>query len=81
MKTISTLLILLLSYLNLSAQKCIKGDCSNGVGTMLYQDSSKYQGNWRNNKKNGQGIYYFKNGHTYVGTWVDDKKTGQGTYT
>jgi hypothetical protein len=46
-----------------------------------YNDGSRYEGEWMNEKQHGQGTYYFADGNKYTGGWVDDKKTGQGIHT
>jgi len=61
--------------------QCISGNCSNGKGTYLFKDGSKYIGTFRNFIPHGVGICYFKNGNVYNGNWSLGKKSGQGTYT
>ena len=43
-------------------------------------DGSKYDGDWKNDKKNGKGLYYWTNGDHYSGDWLDDHRTGNGVY-
>lgn len=57
---------------------CISGDCNNSKGTYLWEDGSKYTGEWTNGKRNGYGIFIYKNGSRYEGNWVNDKKNGTG---
>ena len=64
---------------------CISGDCTNGYGTYIFSNGSKYVGEWRNDKQYGQGTYTWGKGEwegdKYIGEFKDGKKYGQGTYT
>jgi hypothetical protein len=46
----------------------------------MWQEASRYIGDWRDNCKEGFGIQFYKNGDKYEGMWAMDKKHGQGTY-
>jgi len=41
--------------------------------------SSKYIGDWRENKKHGFGIQTYANGDKYEGDWEDNMRSGHGT--
>ena len=58
---------------------CIAGNCTDGTGTFIYQDGSKYQGNFQNSRKNGTGQFWFANGERYEGNWKDNYIHGNGT--
>lgn len=75
---ICTLLFFTLSFSFLTAQKCIKGDCYNGEGTMQYESGAKYVGEFKNGKIQGQGILYFSNGNKYIGHWENQYRQGKG---
>ena len=60
-----------------NSQKCIQGDCIDGLGTYQYGNGEKYEGYFRNGKKNGYGIYYFNNGDISWG----GNKNGKNHYT
>ncbi|EAR97722.2 MORN domain protein (macronuclear) [Tetrahymena thermophila SB210] len=47
-------------------------------GFQIYEDGSKYIGQWFNNKQNGIGVAIYKNGDRYEGEFVDGKQCGQG---
>lgn len=50
-----------------------------GFGTKVNPDGSRYQGEWRFDKKNGKGLYiYGNNDGTYEGEWRDNKRHGKG---
>lgn len=42
---------------------------------------TKYEGQWRRDKKHGQGSATFSDGSIYKGQFVRDVMEGQGTYT
>ena len=48
---------------------------------MNYDDGSKYEGDWREDKKEGNGIYQFIKRSKYKGQWKNDKRDGNGTFT
>ena len=77
------LIIILISLytltVNLKAQ-CISGDCNNGTGIYLYEDKSRYEGLWRNEKPNGKGKIYFSSGSIFEGTFQDGIRNGFGKY-
>jgi hypothetical protein len=39
---------------------------------------TRYEGEWRFNRKNGYGVYIYPDGSQYVGMFNDDKLHGQG---
>ena len=53
----------------------------NCFGTWQWDDGSKYEGEWKKDKKHGQGTFTFANNDKYVGKYKDDLSHGQGTYT
>jgi hypothetical protein len=80
MKKLTGVLLLFFTFtINLNAQ-CISGDCKNGRGVYLYEDKSRYEGMWRNEKPNGKGKIYFSSGSVFDGTFQDGVKSGFGKY-
>jgi len=50
-----------------------------GKGTYIYEDGSKYAGNWANDERNGFGSYFMKtNGMFWDGVWKNGKQNGNG---
>ncbi|KRX06271.1 Protein kinase-like domain [Pseudocohnilembus persalinus] len=49
-------------------------------GTFIYENGSKYEGNFENDLKNGYGKQTYLNG-TYEGNWVKNQKNGHGKFT
>ena len=47
----------------------------------IWENGSRYVGEWKDGKKHGQGTYTFPDGKKYVGGWKDSKYHGQGTLT
>ena len=60
---------------------CTVGDCENGVGTYVWADGNKYEGDWVDGEMHGTGIFTWVSGNKYVGDFVDDTGTGEGTFT
>lgn len=42
----------------------------------MWPDSSRYEGNWRNDKANGKGKLIHADGDVYDGEWKNDKAEG-----
>ena len=74
------LVILSISLANLLTAQCISGDCNNGYGTYLYQDGTKYIGNFKDSKAHGQGACYYVSGDKdrYIGEWANHNYNGKG---
>ena len=65
---------------------CIEGDCVNGVGTMIWENGSKYVGEFKNSSMHGKGTFYFGegtggSGGVYVGDFKRGFIEGNGTWT
>ena len=58
---------------------CIKDDCINGIGTYVYADGSKYEGQFQEGKRQGWGSFYYPNGDKYVGDFHLNFEEGYGT--
>lgn len=52
---------------------CEFGNCENGKGILIFDDKSKYVGDFTNGIPNGYGIWYLSNGNKQQGFWVDGK--------
>jgi len=48
------------------------------IGSYVWPNNDKYEGEWKNGKRDGYGIFVSEDG-TYDGMWVADKQTGNGT--
>jgi len=53
----------------------------NCMAAYTYDNSEKYVGEWKDDKRNGQGTNTMPSGQKYVGEWKDDKPHGQGVET
>lgn len=60
---------------------CIKGDCQNGKGTMLWDDGTVYAGEWKAGKMHGNGVMRYSNGTKYTGQWSSGMMHGKGEVT
>jgi len=43
-----------------------------GHGAFYYADSSRYVGDWKEDKKDGQGTFYYEDGSIFVGRFEND---------
>ncbi|GLR18580.1 caspase family protein [Portibacter lacus] len=66
-----------LCAISLSAQ-CIKGNCSNGKGTYIFNSGSKFTGNFKNGRIHEYGTLYFSDGRIYKGQWSSQRRHGKG---
>jgi hypothetical protein len=59
----------------------IKGkDVRDGRGIQIWQDGSRYEGYWRNNRACGRGRLIHSDKDIYEGEWLNDKAHGYGKY-
>ena len=65
---------------NAFAQKCVSGDCKENYSVVEYQDSSRYEGSFRNGLRWGNGTITYLDGSFYTGQWVEDLPQGRGKY-
>ncbi len=49
--------------------------------TYIYPDGSKYEGEWKNDKRHGRGVLTRPDGMRYEGEWADGKPNGKGILT
>ena len=70
-----------------AVHKIINPDTKNkreGFGIMtfndagMYQQNSRYEGSWKNDRANGAGFFSYVDGQTYTGNFVNGIMTGQG---
>jgi len=47
----------------------------------LWENGTKYMGEWKDGKRHGQGNMTYHDGRKYVGEWKDGERNGQGTIT
>lgn len=78
MKYVMILLAFLTVSGQLAGQQCIRGNCVNGFGTMLYSDGSKFTGEFKSGLREGKGLYYYSNRNKYFGEWKKDLRVGEG---
>ena len=50
------------------------------IGIYYYNDGSRYEGDFRNDKLEGKGIMFYNDGEIYMGDWRNGKKEGKGIY-
>ena len=53
-----TVIILVFSS-DIFADECTSGKCTNGVGTYIYSNGTKYVGSFKNGKLHGKGTLFF----------------------
>ena len=49
-----------------------------GRGIIIYENHSKYVGQWSNDKPNGKGKFFLDESNYYEGSFLDGKFNGQG---
>ncbi len=49
--------------------RCVKGNCRNGIGTYVFSNGNRYEGEFRSNTPFGYGTMYYKNGKSIKGKW------------
>jgi len=67
-------------FSSVTFSQCIIGNCENGIGTFIYTDKSRVEGNWRNGKPNDKCKIFYKSGATYNGEMLNGDKSGAGRY-
>lgn len=58
-----------------------KGPSLDGLGTMMWANTERYEGDWVGNKRHGRGIQTFLDGSFYQGKFKDDVISGKGVWT
>jgi clan AA aspartic protease (TIGR02281 family) len=58
---------------------CIKDNCIDGYGTIIYPNGDKYVGEFKDSMRNGIGTYTFISGSVYNGNFLNGKFNGNGT--
>ncbi len=59
---------------------CIKGDCSNGIGTYVFDNGDTYTGEFKNEYINGTGTSKYADGSIYTGQWHRASREGSGVF-
>ena len=72
-------ILILLSLLLLTSP--LVGQSKETGAIYLWENGTKYMGEWKDVKKHGQGTETWSNGEKYVGEFKDGKYNGQGTLT
>ena len=52
-----------------------------GMGTKVWNDGHRYEGEWENGSFQGEGTYTWADGRTYTGSFVNSLLEGYGTFT
>lgn len=81
MKNLIWPLVVLFIAFNITAKaQCISGNCTDGIGTYLWDSGDEYTGEWNNGSRTGIGVYDWKDGSYYYGYFKDGKLDGKGVY-
>lgn len=59
---------------------CTEGDCNNGKGTYVWEDGSRYIGEWKEGLRSGKGVYIWASGDKYTGQFLNGDCNGDGVY-
>lgn len=58
-----------------SAGECVKGDCENGFGTLVWSDNDgTYIGEFKDGWEHGHGTYTMPNGFSFEGEFINGKR-------
>ena len=68
------------SSLLLKNAQCIKGDCLNNFGKIVFDSGESYEGDFRDGQMHGDGTFLFKDGSKYIGDFSHSSRGGKGTY-
>ena len=60
--------------------QCISGDCQDGIGILLMENSERYAGQFSQGKANGVGSWYYQDGSQYTGQWKNGLREGEGVW-
>lgn len=77
----SLIIAIIAFFATTSNAQCTTGNCYEGNGTYLFENSDLYNGLWRKGVMLGYGVYEFANGDVYKGAWKAGQMSGRGTYT
>ncbi len=58
--------------------RCVRGDCADGRGILLFRDGSMYSGDFHASEFHGQGEFRTPDGEHYRGEWLNGKRHGFG---
>ena len=62
-----------------SQKGCVLGNCSDGEGTFVYNDETRYNGKFEDGLADGFGVCYYADGDIYIGEWKSHNFNGEGT--
>jgi hypothetical protein len=61
------------------AERCVEGDCANGIGTYVWDNGNSYRGGWQNDRQHGFGVYEFvTTGEHFEGEFRNGRRNGPG---
>ncbi len=49
-----------------------------GIGAYYFDNGTRFEGEYNNDKINGSGIYFWSEKHFFAGTWENEKRNGYG---
>jgi SH3-like domain-containing protein len=80
MKLLANVIVAILMWYPQGARAlCVQGDCTNGEGTFVLSDGTRYVGEFRENVRTGRGLMTYPDGTKYEGDWQNGKPHGKGT--
>jgi len=75
---VKIIVVILLCSPQITSAVCVQGDCTNGHGTAVLPDESKYVGEFEDGMRSGQGEATYPDGTRYKGQWANDLPDGRG---
>jgi hypothetical protein len=73
-----TAFVVVLPLWTFAQQGCILGNCRQGYGTFIFEDGSRYTGEFQDGYIHGLGIFEAPDGEKYTGNWIRQKRWGKG---
>lgn len=80
-KNIAILLILLPFFTATATAQCVSGNCQDGQGVFLFEDGTRYVGDFKSGEINGYGVAVYPDSSKYLGEWKSRFPEGRGTFT
>jgi len=78
----STYLLMVMVFIHTMSvgQECMRGNCEDGKGLIVFESGDMYEGGFQNGKRHGTGIYKWADGKKYEGSFNMGSIEGMGIF-